>query len=474
MLDDNSGLLDIIDRYNVEGSPELQAQITHELSKIPLLTDVTASSSLYLRNVIEAVIDGDLQEALDQIFILSDNEIPDTHAQSYLFLARNLCAVREYADGWVMFQKEIIRYLAGDGQISEAAVLLNELEELLPEDEDIPGLKVLLKKTINRMRSEVVTGMRSKEEVDPGFKMLMDAIAPMSENQLIELIHMRFETFAQGGKAMYDNYFNRYPFWGDFDSENGVYDALHNRAGVVHKHYKDFLWLYDRLADARSKNVLYGILSSWICLDGETIEKYEDRDLPEYYHPEVFPIRDDEVFVDVGAYTGDSVKNFILAYGISYKRIYCYEILDEVFEKMEKNLKNLPNLELRKRAVGAEPGFLYIDQGMHNSTSQLTNTGESAVEVVRIDDDIKEAVTFIKMDIEGAEMDALRGCKRQISENHPHLAISTYHGYEDIVTIPQYIDQIAPGYKFYMRHHGGNFIPTEFSLLATRGDNSEV
>jgi len=176
----------------------------------------------------------------------------------------------------------------------------------------------------------------------------------------------------------------------------------------------------------------------------------------------------------VGAYTGDSAVNFILAYGLTYKRIYCYEILDEVFHKMKENLKDVPNLELRNKAVGAESGLLYIDQGAHNSSNQLTNTGQTVIEVVCLDDDIEEAVTFIKMDIEGAEQDALRGSERQIRENHPHLAISTYHGYEDIIAVPRYIDMISPGYRFYMRHHGGNYVPTEFSLLAVWGDGGNI
>jgi len=449
-------------------------QVTQEFSNIPLLADVTALSSVYLRDVIASVIDGNLQEALNQIFLLSESEIPDKHAQSYLFLARNLCAACEYADGWVMFQKEIVRFLAGDGRTDDAAMLLKELEELLPEDNDLAELRSMITKALNRRKSEEAAEMRSKEEVDPGFKAMMDLIAPLSEKQLFEVILQGFDDLTKANRTAIENYFNFFPFWGDLDMENKVYDALRNRARVVHKHYKDFLRLYDCLADARSKNVLFGILANWICLDLEKIESYQDRDLTEYYHPEIFPIRDNEVFVDIGAYNGDSVANFIMAYGLTYKRIYCYEILDEVFHIMEENLKDVPNLELRKKAVGSEPGVLYIDQGAHNSSSQLTNAGESAIEVIRLDDDIDEAVTFIKMDIEGAEQDALRGCERQIRENHPHLAICTYHGYKDIIEIPLYINKIAPGYKFYMRHHGGNCIPTEFSLLAVWGDGGNV
>ena len=307
---------------------------------------------------------------------------------------------------------------------------------------------------------------KKPEAVDRGFRDLMDFIAQMSAKQLYKHILQRFDRLTKAGKSTFEDYFNSYPFWGDFNLKNGVYDALCNRARVVRKHYEDFLWLHDRLADARSKNVLFGILSNWINFDGETLEKYASTDLPEYYHPDIFPVRENEVLVDVGAYTGDSAANFIVTYGLTYKRIYCYEMLGEVFHIMEENLKGVPNLELRKKAVGAKPGVLYVNHGAHDSSSQLKSEGEKAIEVVSIDSDIEEPVTFIKMDIEGAEQDALRGCERHICENHPHLAISIYHGYEDIIAVPRYIDEIAPGYKFYIRHHGSISIPTEFSLLA--------
>jgi FkbM family methyltransferase len=466
-------LLMLIDKKAKTNSIELDDEVKSELSKVPLLTGVDISSVVYLSDIIKPVLYDDLQLAIDEIFKLAEDNIPDESAESYLLLARNLCAACEYADGWVMFQKETIRFLAGDGRAADATVLLKELEELLPEDEELAELRSIVAKALNCRRSEVVTEIRSREEVDTGFKILMDLIAPLSEQQLYKVIQQEFNELRQTEKTIYENYFTTYPFWGELNIEREVYDALRNRAQVIHKYYKDFLWLYDRLADARSKNVLFGILSNWICFDFGTIEKYEDRDLPEYYHPEIFPVRDNEVFVDVGAYTGDSVVNFIMAYGLTYKQIYCYEILDEVFERMKENLKDVPNLELRRKAVGAESGVLYIDQGTHNSSSQLTNSGENAVEVVRLDDDIEESVTFIKMDIEGAEQDALRGCKRHMRENHPHLAISTYHGHEDIIAIPLYIDKVAPGYKFYMRHHGGNYIPTEFSLLAVWGEDNK-
>lgn len=64
-----------------------------------------------------------------------------------------------------------------------------------------------------------------------------------------------------------------------------------------------------------------------------------------------------------------------------------------------------------------------------------------------------QPVTFIKMDIEGAELEAIRGARHIIQNQHPKLAISIYHKYEDIWTIPSQIMEYDLGYQFYLRHY---------------------
>ena len=66
---------------------------------------------------------------------------------------------------------------------------------------------------------------------------------------------------------------------------------------------------------------------------------------------------------------------------------------------------------------------------------------------------IKEKVTYVKMDIEGAELDALHGMEKMIKSDKPKLAISIYHKPEDLWEIPLYIYKLVPEYKFILRHH---------------------
>lgn len=64
-----------------------------------------------------------------------------------------------------------------------------------------------------------------------------------------------------------------------------------------------------------------------------------------------------------------------------------------------------------------------------------------------------ESVTFIKFDIEGAELSALKGGIKTLQKYRPKLAISLYHKNEDLVDIPLWIRDHVPGYKFYLRHY---------------------
>lgn len=94
------------------------------------------------------------------------------------------------------------------------------------------------------------------------------------------------------------------------------------------------------------------------------------------------------------------------------------------------------------------------DLGINGMSSTISESGDVIVECDTLDNLAEDKnVTFIKMDIEGSELNALKGAENIIKKNKPKLAISIYHKNEDIIELPIYIKSLVPEYKFYLRHY---------------------
>jgi hypothetical protein len=84
----------------------------------------------------------------------------------------------------------------------------------------------------------------------------------------------------------------------------------------------------------------------------------------------------------------------------------------------------------------------------------ITETGSTVVDCLRLDDLLaEERPTYIKMDIEGFELEALAGAQRIIGTHHPILAICSYHKQNDLWDVPLAIYDLWPGYQFFLRLH---------------------
>lgn len=170
---------------------------------------------------------------------------------------------------------------------------------------------------------------------------------------------------------------------------------------------------------------------------------------------DVFKSEKDEVFVDAGAYNGDTTKEFMIWAGNQYKKAFILEPLEKQFELIRrKNIsENWKNVVMYKKAVWnchEELNFCDNDTGSKivNGSTGIFAEGE------RLDDIVgDEKITFIKMDVEGSELKALEGARRTIQNHKPKLAISIYHKYEDIIDIPLKILSLVPEYNFYIRHY---------------------
>jgi FkbM family methyltransferase len=181
------------------------------------------------------------------------------------------------------------------------------------------------------------------------------------------------------------------------------------------------------------------------------------------YFPEFIKRREDEWFVDCGAADGDSVAQFI-AWSPEYERIFAIEPDRANVEKLERRHGGNPKLSIIAGAVSNETGMRsFLSTGNYCSrlgTEGLAGAARSEVACYRLDD-VQSGASFIKMDIEGEELKALRGARGQIQKNAPVLAVCGYHTPDHFWQVPQLIHDIEPNYRLFLRRYA----PAPFELI---------
>ena len=302
-------------------------------------------------------------------------------------------------------------------------------------------------------------------EVDKDFGRLVEIVKQATPQQLEATMVANFKKQSKEFRQFVAKVTHGYPIRGVVDAETGKGTMVSERVECLKKHMDEFEWLYNRLADYRSRCVLYGILAHWITYNPRLIKKIQEPLFADYFDLDIMPLHDQEVIVDLGMYIGDTVVAYRNVCK-THKKWYCYEVDARNIPIAQKNLRGIPNVEIRQKAVCDHDGYVYMS--LHaDSSSNIVGKGEVRVPAVTLDEDIKEPVTLIKMDIEGSEQAALRGSIQHIKNEKPKLAICTYHGNYDIWQIPRLIDSIRGDYKFYMRYNGTDCaIPREYVLIA--------
>lgn len=264
-----------------------------------------------------------------------------------------------------------------------------------------------------------------------------------------------------------EQFLNQFGYWGQLDHRKGIWEELENRVDSIYDHQTEYAWLYQKLGDYRSKKLLFAILNNWYQFDFMTIKEMMDPTYTHYFDLDLVTCHQ-EIFVDVGAYIGDTTLDFIHSYGLDgYRKIYCYEMTEDTISHLKTNLKDYPNIEVRNKAVSNKVDTFYVDtKSGEASANVLRDTGEISIEALTLDEDIQEPISLIKMDIEGSEQAAILGCQKHIQKDHPTLLISVYHNHEDLWKIPRMIEEIDTNYTFYLRFYGSELFPTEIVLFA--------
>jgi FkbM family methyltransferase len=388
-------------------------------------------------------------------WLLSRKEVAGEQVERFCELGEFLCAACGNTDGWVFCKKLRVRYLTDNNRNDEAEPLIAELNGLSEASKNKENV-LFPRNGCDRSFYESIEHLKST----PVQTLLMEASASAAD-------------WIRDDRVYYDSLSKWYKSWYRVEkmkhTNQGFVNYFGNMYAYLQQHLDDLAWLYEELQNYRSKQQLSIILQHWLTFKPHLQKQGSETIFDHYFDLDIVKCDENEVFVDCGCYDGGTVKEFIKVYGTDYKSIYSYELTPSTYEKAKRNLKDIPGLFLRNAGVSNTNGqFPMLDINDNATASnRLHPQGNAMAKVVRIDDDIQEPVTFLKMDIEGAELDALYGAERQIRENKPKLAISLYHKLSDIVEIPRLVKSFVPEYKFYLQHSPGAFpFPTEYVLFA--------
>ncbi|PRM87738.1 hypothetical protein CJ671_09780 [Aliarcobacter cryaerophilus] len=218
----------------------------------------------------------------------------------------------------------------------------------------------------------------------------------------------------------------------------------------------NIITLYNLLEDKKSKEVFTSILKFKLTEDYFYPISIKDDTSLQYFDKELLStLKQDEVFIDCGAYTGDTIESFLKATNGKFKHIYSYEPEKDTFEILKKyvdTLEQKDKISLINAGVYYKNKTFYLHgEGVGVScTNEVTNR---KTEVVSIDETINHIPTFIKMDIQTFEIQALLGGIKNIIKHKPKLAISIYHKFDDLWNIPLLLKHWLSDYRFIMRHY---------------------
>ena len=208
--------------------------------------------------------------------------------------------------------------------------------------------------------------------------------------------------------------------------------------------------LADILADDESRKTLSDVVRFRSTGDPKAMAGYANRPQEQYFET-FLGLGAGETFVDAGGFDGDTTEGFI-RYVPGYKRIYLFEPSGASLEKARQRLQGADGIEFIPKGVSDQPGELFFNPDA-GSASSVQEEGGCKISVTTIDEEVSEPVSFIKMDLEGWELQALAGAQYHIQQDHPRLAVCVYHKPEDFRLVPQVVLKFNPRYKVYLRHY---------------------
>lgn len=216
----------------------------------------------------------------------------------------------------------------------------------------------------------------------------------------------------------------------------------------VREHSKELEWVYGLLADDLSRRTFENTVKYKI--SGKIDYLIDCETDPHEPYDSFLKLSDNESFLDLGAYNGDTVTDFVNRTN-GYRKITAVEPDFKTFKKLVRSTENFSNTECINAVISSFCGEGTFSMKHGRNSSALG--GDTPVRFTTVDALAgSDGVTYIKMDIEGEELNAVAGAADTIRRHSPKMLISCYHRTEDIITIPKAVNDMKKDYRLYMRH----------------------
>lgn len=176
--------------------------------------------------------------------------------------------------------------------------------------------------------------------------------------------------------------------------------------------------------------------------------------MSEVYLNLIKPTKQDS-YIDLGAYNGDTISELLVYCDGEIKNIVAFEPDAKNFKRLNRRIEteNIKNITAYNLGAWNKEQILHF-QGKGGRNSKLCDNGIIEVKANSVDNILAgNMASIIKLDVEGAELEALEGCKDTIAKYAPRLLVSAYHKNEDLFALPLLIKKLNPNYKIYLRHH---------------------
>lgn len=207
---------------------------------------------------------------------------------------------------------------------------------------------------------------------------------------------------------------------------------------------------YALMADEQSRRVFSGVLRFYLTGELELLDDITTG--KDEAFRDILRLGDNELYVDLGAYNGDTIDEFLHYSGGSYRKIVALEPNEKNFKKLQAHCGDLKNTELwQLGAYSRNTTLTFNNRAGRNSAvaAQGVPTQVATVDTVLCG----AAATYIKADVEGADYEMLLGAKNTLKQFKPKLNCSAYHRFEDLFRLPLLISRLNPDYRVYLRHH---------------------